>query len=135
MAAEETEKLAASLGNGADVFKDAFDDYEGEKVERTVGDAQRLADALVIVASMLGSAARDGIDVPRTVSFDDLRVPGGLFGPQNAAEVVTSMARNVHEDMARVMTGEQYRSYAVESREALKRYYQGKLQELDKSVS
>ena len=117
--------------------------YEAEKISETVGDLDRLTESFVVITSMLDSAAQDKKEGDvmlsnshiNRVDFDTLRRPNGPFGPGNVVHETSIAVESVHRDLFNSVGQEKYNQYAESGKEALRAYYQSKLDELNKENS
>ena len=84
-----------------------IDEYEREKIERTLEDAEHLVVVIRNYLEMVGYCDENGIEINGRTSLDSLRYPGAPAGPESDLGKISSMFESGQKEIARNLTQEQ----------------------------
>jgi len=81
-----------------------IDEYEREKIENTLGDAEQLVSIIKNYLKMAEFADEKGISLKGRTSLEKLRYPGGPAGPDSDLKKIASMFESGQKEITRNLT-------------------------------
>lgn len=106
---------------------DNLSGYEREKIDETIYEAQRLVQQLITAKSMLTSAGADGVRINPGDVATPLLGNGKIRESLNAG---SSIGDSIHAEVDSTVGRDKYDSYILGAQDALRVYYQARLDEL-----